>query len=310
MERAHLEEHSLWGGGGNRLKAWSKGQIAIALSSAESELYAPVTAVAEPFGLQALFQDAGMKASTRVMADASAALGIIERKGLGKARHLDTSRLWSQEVAAKKKVEFHKVKGTENPADLMAKELASIDNEKYTRMMGSEYAKGEAAILMEIYIKWEDLWRFEPIDEQRKEQGFVVPYAIGKEVCEQRKDEGTREDYQAHESTHCGVHRDVSERETREPMKNADQAADMSNESEDVKHFKLFKRKDNTIMSIGREAFIIGNKQEVEDERREGESRSSFLARKLNEVVRKWLNNEIGRAQSGDRVRRESETRE
>ena len=51
------------------------------------------------------------------MADASAALGIIGRTGLGKMRHVDTSYLWLQQQSIKYKIKFQKVLGTENPAD-------------------------------------------------------------------------------------------------------------------------------------------------------------------------------------------------
>eukprot|EP00973_Karenia_brevis_P009927 1341112-Karenia_brevis.AAC.1 len=61
------------------------------------------------------------------MADASAALGIISRKGLGKVRHLDTSHLWIREVKATREMEFKKVDGKVNPADLMTKHLAQAD---------------------------------------------------------------------------------------------------------------------------------------------------------------------------------------
>eukprot|EP00973_Karenia_brevis_P002461 333115-Karenia_brevis.AAC.1 len=58
-----------------------------------------------------MLADFGDKMKGIVMADASAALGIISRKGLGKVRHLDTSLLWIQEVKATRDVEFKKVDG-------------------------------------------------------------------------------------------------------------------------------------------------------------------------------------------------------
>ena len=59
--------------------------------------------------------------------DASAALGIIHRKGLGRTRHIDTGFLWIQETAASKRLKFEKVLGTLNPADLMTKMLGIKD---------------------------------------------------------------------------------------------------------------------------------------------------------------------------------------
>lgn len=78
------------------LKSWSKTQTLIALSSAGSELYAAVKATAETMGIQSAANDFGLQIEASTMADASAALGIISRKGLGKVRHLDTNHLWIQ----------------------------------------------------------------------------------------------------------------------------------------------------------------------------------------------------------------------
>ena len=69
------------------------------------------------------------------MGGASAALGIIKRVGLGKVRHLDTNYLWVQERAAKKEIEYGKVKGTENPGDLLTKGLSSEKIEHFIEMI-------------------------------------------------------------------------------------------------------------------------------------------------------------------------------
>ena len=52
-------------------------------------------------------------------------MGIINRKGLGKTRHIDTGLLWVQEVAAEKRVKYGKVLGRDNPADLFTKSLSA-----------------------------------------------------------------------------------------------------------------------------------------------------------------------------------------
>ena len=114
--------------GGHCLKTWSKTQSIISLSSAEAELYANVKTSAEALGLAAVLKDLGMKVSgIEVIGDASAAFGIIRRQGLGKLRHIDTNYLWIQEKAAKKAIGYGKVKGTENPADLLTKHLSAWD---------------------------------------------------------------------------------------------------------------------------------------------------------------------------------------
>ena len=53
-----------------------------------------------------------------VWSDASAALGIIYRRSLGKTRHIHTGHLWIQEIAARERLKFKKVLGRDNLADL------------------------------------------------------------------------------------------------------------------------------------------------------------------------------------------------
>ena len=124
------------GGRGHWIKAWSKSGNVVFFPPAESEFYAAPEAVAEAFGLQAACEDAGLEVNLQMMADVSAALGIIERKGRGRFRHIETNRLWIQEVAAKRKVTFSKVKGPEDPAHLMTKELEMNEFDKYVDMIG------------------------------------------------------------------------------------------------------------------------------------------------------------------------------
>ena len=91
--------------GENLIKTWSKTQSLIAMSSAESELYGYVKATAECLGVMPSLVDLGTKHDGVIKADASATLGIISRRGLGKIRHLDTSFLWIHEIKARRGVE-------------------------------------------------------------------------------------------------------------------------------------------------------------------------------------------------------------
>ena len=105
------------------VKAWSKTRHWIALSSAESEPYASVKASAEALGIQPIAKYVNMNVRMKILVNALAALGITSRRGIGQVRHLDTNHLWVQEMAAKKRLEYIKVEGTNNPADLMTKEI-------------------------------------------------------------------------------------------------------------------------------------------------------------------------------------------
>ena len=111
--------------GSHCIRSWSKTQATIALSSAEAELIALVKATSEAIGMTSLIKDVGKSSKIQVYADASAALGIVARKGVGKVRHLDTSMLWIQQKELKNGVDFLKVDGVVNPADLMTKHLAA-----------------------------------------------------------------------------------------------------------------------------------------------------------------------------------------
>ena len=96
----------LWGGA--CLKSYSKTQGTIAQSSAESELIAVVKAACEAIGSVALADDLGIKLRVRLHIDAAAALGILERQGVGRVRHLDIDVLWLQEHPLRRVVEFTK----------------------------------------------------------------------------------------------------------------------------------------------------------------------------------------------------------
>ena len=109
--------------GSHLIKTYSRQQKTIALSSAEAELYALVAASTEAMGLVAYAFDLGITLKPTVHTDASAALGIAQRRGLGKVRHVRTQALWIQQAHAEKTLGFHKVPGTENPSDVLTKHV-------------------------------------------------------------------------------------------------------------------------------------------------------------------------------------------
>ena len=109
------------------IKMWCKTQAVVALSSAEAELYVLVRASAETMELISMYKDLGTPMDGLVLGDASAALAIVARRGLGKLRHLDTNYLWVQEKAAKGDLNFKKVAGVDNGADLFTKTLSWIE---------------------------------------------------------------------------------------------------------------------------------------------------------------------------------------
>ena len=109
--------------GRHLLKAWSRIQQTVALSSAEAELYSSIKGASELMGCRFIMMDFGFSVAGEVLGDASAALGIIQRHGLGRLRHIDCAYLWIQQQSASKAIRFGKVRGEDNPADCQTKHL-------------------------------------------------------------------------------------------------------------------------------------------------------------------------------------------
>ena len=62
-------------------------QVTVALPSAVAELYAFTKGAAQALGMMTLIPDFGLNLNATVHTDASAAIGIVRRTGLGKLRH-------------------------------------------------------------------------------------------------------------------------------------------------------------------------------------------------------------------------------
>ena len=73
-------------------------QANIAISSAEAEYYSMVKAASEGLGLKAMTADYQTLFSPWMFVGATAAIGVAQRIGLGKVRHLETQSLWLQEA--------------------------------------------------------------------------------------------------------------------------------------------------------------------------------------------------------------------
>ena len=139
--------------GAHLIKSYSRTQSNIALSSAEAELYAMVSAASEGLGLAAMIKDCGRIVEPHLKVDATAAIGIAQRKGLGKLRHLDTQSLWIQDAVRQRRVHLEKVLGTENPSDLLTKHLDAKTIEKYMTKMGVVALEGRAGTAPELAQK-------------------------------------------------------------------------------------------------------------------------------------------------------------
>ena len=72
-------------------------------------------------GIRSLAQDMHWPLKLRVHSDATAAIGIAKRRGLGKLRHSHTMDLWVQEKTRNGDVELLNILGSENRADIFTK---------------------------------------------------------------------------------------------------------------------------------------------------------------------------------------------
>ena len=108
------------------IMTWSSTQGAIALSSAEAEFYAMVDCVLKAKWVGTIAKEMGFGEVDKVLVlgtDSAAAKSFVSRRGLGRMRHIEVRDLWLQAELAAGKVKVIKVKGDENPADLMTKFL-------------------------------------------------------------------------------------------------------------------------------------------------------------------------------------------
>ena len=121
--------------GGHLVRSWSKDQIVVAVSSGEAELYAANYGAAQALGMQSMARDMGAVFEINLLIDASAAMGIINRQGLGKVRHIETQDLWLQQTVRSRKVPMQKVDSGINEADLMTKPLTVLESEKHMKNM-------------------------------------------------------------------------------------------------------------------------------------------------------------------------------
>ena len=109
--------------GGHVIKSWATNQAVLALSSGEAEYYGIVKAAIVGIGARSLAADLGVEfsQSIAIKSDASAAIGISNRIGIGKIRHIEVTQLWVQEKVANGEIVIHKVPTEDNLADALTK---------------------------------------------------------------------------------------------------------------------------------------------------------------------------------------------
>ena len=110
---------------------WSRTQACVALSSCEAELNAGVKMTSELLGLVLAFSELGVRYEAEVRGDCSPMQGVIERRGVGKVKHLCLKQLWMQEKVRDKSVKFVKIPRDDNPSDAMTHHWTRVEGNNH-----------------------------------------------------------------------------------------------------------------------------------------------------------------------------------
>ena len=111
---------------------------------------AAVKATAEAIGVDRMAHGWGDASDMTVHIDSSAAIGVVNRRGSGKLRHIRVGQLWIQEMAEEGEVKVRKIGGEQNVADLMTKHLADRKVSQFIENMNCEARSGRADIGLQI----------------------------------------------------------------------------------------------------------------------------------------------------------------
>ena len=93
-----------------------------------------------------------MDFSAAVYTDASAALGIVQRRGVGKVRHTQTRSLWLQEVRATRRVRFEKIDGSRNASDSFVKHVSELLADRHMKTICAVPLSGRAEMAPELMV--------------------------------------------------------------------------------------------------------------------------------------------------------------
>ncbi len=136
------------------IKTWSSTQATVAMSSAEAELFSLTKGASVTLGLMSVARDLGISLGATVHSDASAALAIVQRQGLGKLRHLQVQYLWVQERVKRGDLGVKKVDGKQNPADLLTKHLPQNELQKHLEALSVETSATRADLAPQLASKY------------------------------------------------------------------------------------------------------------------------------------------------------------
>jgi len=115
--------------GSSCIRTTSTTQSVVALSTGEAEFYSTVRGGSAGLGIASLCADFGLNFSVKVdiKTDSSACIGISNRRGAGRIRHIATPTLWLQQCVAKGSIVVGKIPGKDNGANLLTKHVNGAD---------------------------------------------------------------------------------------------------------------------------------------------------------------------------------------
>ena len=121
-------------------KAWSRTQQTVSLSSAEAELYAVTTGVAEGMVTKHILQELGHEVILMNDVNSQSAKAWASKRGLGRMKRVMLKYMYVQDVVDKKLTNLAYINMKQNEADLMTKCHTSEAHKRGCAMIGSRLA--------------------------------------------------------------------------------------------------------------------------------------------------------------------------
>ena len=142
------------------IKSWARLQQSVALSSAESELYALVEGSREALGARCAGHILGHEGEIvpHIYCDSEAAVNISKMEGLRKLRHIDIRACFIQTEVQAGAIKVFSITGTENPADIFTKNLDLNSTLKHMQALGlrstliPERVRGLASLVLRACV--------------------------------------------------------------------------------------------------------------------------------------------------------------
>ena len=135
-----------------------------------------VVGATRSLGMISLAADFGVSLGAQIHGDSTAAIGIVNRTGVGKLRHIRVQYLWLQERVRAGELRVSKVLGSENAADLFTKHVPEATMDAHLKRIGFDKMKDRPATapalatLMSAAGAARPVWHREPLPDQLADQ--------------------------------------------------------------------------------------------------------------------------------------------